>query len=70
MCAATDCVVLSHASVKVTLDTREYPMDTREYPMDWDFMFIQSTTKKAMDTLAVFVKPRVPALRLGFWLTW
>jgi ribosomal protein L24E len=58
MCVATDCVVLSYASVKVTLDKREHPKDR-------DFVFIQSTTKKPMDTSVVFVKPHVPASRLG-----
>jgi hypothetical protein len=34
--------------------------------MDKEFVFIQSTMKKPMDTLAVFIKPcGVPALRLG-----
>jgi hypothetical protein len=63
MCVATDCFVLLHASVKVAFDTREHPTDR-------DFMFIQFKMKKPMDTLAVFVKPRVPAAsRLGLHLT-
>jgi hypothetical protein len=57
MCFATDCAVLLHIAVKVTLDTREHPTDI-------EFVFIQSMTKKPMETLAVFVKPCVPALRL------
>jgi hypothetical protein len=58
MCVATGCLVSSHATVKVMLDTKEHPTDT-------EFVFIQSTTKKPMDQAAVFVKPFVPASRLG-----
>jgi hypothetical protein len=63
MCVATDCVMLSHASAKVILNTREHQMNR-------DFVLMQSTTtKKPMDMSAVFVKPCVPASRLGKRLT-
>jgi hypothetical protein len=61
--------MLSHVSVKVNLDSKEHPMDSKEHPMDKEFVFIQSTTKKPLDTSAVFVKPRVPASRLGLRLS-
>ncbi len=58
MCAVIGCTVLSHAMTEVALDTREHPMDT-------NFVFIQSTTKKHMHQLAVFVKPFIPVSSLG-----
>jgi hypothetical protein len=50
MCVATNCQVSSHVSNKIGLDMSDHPTER-------EFVFIQSATKKPMDTSAVFVKP-------------
>jgi hypothetical protein len=58
MCVATSCQVSSHLTNKITLNTGEHPTDK-------EFVFICSSTKRPMDTAAVFVKPCIPSSRLG-----
>jgi hypothetical protein len=54
--------VVCHVAAHISRSDFGYKKGT---PMDKEFVFIQSTMKKPMDTLAVFVKPHVPTLRLG-----
>jgi hypothetical protein len=62
MCVGMSCVMLSHLANKIVLDTSDHPAD-------WEFIFIQSTTKRPVDTAVVYFKPCILASRLGSRLT-
>jgi hypothetical protein len=61
MCVVIGCPVLLHATIKAMVNTAENPTDK-------EFIFIQLTTKKPLDSSAVYVKPCIPTSRLGSWV--